>query len=96
MKLMRTFCFILAIVDRRKVDTCKCGVQLGSCKACIFIMICAMGILLILFLFFVGFFVFCNNVHFAYCNNELLVKEKKTHFVNWNSVHFEWQKLMYK
>lgn len=68
------FCFILAIVDRRKVD--KCGVQFGSCKTCTFITICALGILLILFCFW-GFFLFIATVYiFADCNNELLVKKK--------------------
>lgn len=50
-------------------------------------MICALGILLILFCFG-GFFLFIATVYiFADCNNELLVK-KKIHFVNnKNNVH---------
>lgn len=82
------FVLFLPLLIWRKVD--KCGVQSGSCKSCIFtIMICALGILLILFFVWLFFFANCNDVHFADWNNELLEKEKKhIHFVNWNNIHF--------
>lgn len=78
MKLTRTICFILAIVDWRNVD--KCGVQSGSCKTCIFYNYDMCFLHFIDFVFcLVIFFANCNDVHFADWNNELLEKEKKTH-----------------
>lgn len=57
-------------------------------------MICALGILLILF-FVCFFFVNCNIIHFADWNNELLEKEKKPYILLIGTTYiFELQKLI--
>lgn len=58
-------------------------------------MICALGILLILFFVWSFFFANCNDVHFADWNNEFLEKEKNTYILLIGTTYiFELQKLI--